>query len=200
MMETDLREFATKKEARVFARSMRNQWAPTTLADWSEAITYHLLRMCLFQDARTLLCYVGARPGELDTRPLIAEALRNCQQVVVPVTQKEGKMAWSRLARLDDLEMTSLGLLEPRPQAIDLVEDPGGLCIVPGMLFQKDGHRLGFGGGYYDRFLARRSGPTIALTPSACLGHRFPIEEHDQAVGHIVTESGVVAAEPLSVE
>jgi len=192
MHDVDRRSFATKREARAFARQLRRAWPAGNIQAWSAAIARHLTQAPTWHEAATVLTYVGALPGELDTRPLIAGALEAGKRVLVPVTRPDGLLAWSALTDLADLAPTDLGLLEPPTSAQALAEDTGGLCIVPGMLFREDGHRIGFGGGYYDRFLSAREGPAVGLCPAACFGHKFPVVPHDVPVGWVITEAGVV--------
>jgi 5-formyltetrahydrofolate cyclo-ligase len=104
-------------------------------------------------------------------------------------------MVWAHLEDISVLRITPLGLLEPQADSVRLVEPDGGLCIVPGLGFRRDGHRVGFGGGYYDRFLACFRGDTAALAPEVLFGMKFPIEPHDQAVDVVITELGVHRAE-----
>ncbi len=181
--------FKAKQAARDYGRDVRQAWDYATLSAWSHRITAHLIDSPLFVATDTLLCYVGTRPGELDTRPLITEALNRSMRVLVPLTRAAGAMEWSRLERLDDLVETRLGLLEPKEEAQRITGETTGLCVVPGLLFQRDGHRIGFGGGYYDRFLANHSGPTVGLCPAMCFGHHFPTETHDQPVDWVITEN-----------
>lgn len=196
MPDVEKRLFATKREARAFARGVRRAWSPEVIQTLSASITRNLQATHCWQNADTILTYVGALPGELDTRPLIAAALKEGRRVFVPRTRPAGVMHWSPVARLDALVRTERGLLEPPGDAMERESPPAGLCIVPGMLFRADGHRIGLGGGYYDRFLRRHAGPAAGLCPSACFGHDFPVEAHDSPVAWIVTEGGAYPAAP----
>lgn len=199
-MENPAIVFQSKTEARQYARRLRTMWDAPTLTHLGEAITDQLLGQERFRKAEALLTYVGSMPGELDTRPLIATALDSGKKVYVPVTKARGIMAWVSLASLDGLVRTPRGLLEPSPQECTTAPPPTALCIVPGMLFRSDGHRIGFGGGYYDRFLPHHQGTTLALAPAECYPHHFPVEAHDIPVDYVVTENGIFAAKPLSGE
>lgn len=180
--------FNTKAEARTWALRYRAALSEARRRSIGARTITRLVASPRFLSAEVLLTYVGSKGGELDTRPLIAEALAMGKTVIVPVTRPGGVMRWSRLARLSDLEMTGRGILEPRADSTSWIEPTGGLCIVPGVCFRWDGHRIGFGGGYYDRFLASFTGSTMALTPDALLGVNFPVEAHDQPVSIVITE------------
>jgi 5-formyltetrahydrofolate cyclo-ligase len=183
--------FQTKAEARAWGLSRRGQSPPAELNAISAAATRRLVESRLFAQAATMLCYVGSKGSELDTKPLIERALAARKRVLVPITRPGGVMLWSSLTSLSDLEMTPRGILEPRPEAIDLVEHDGGLCIVPGVCFSRNGHRIGFGGGYYDRFLDSFAGTAVALAPEALFGVDIPVEAHDQAISAVFTEAAV---------
>lgn len=197
-MENPAKSFESKTEARQYARQLRGSWDASSLAPIGAAIMDQLLRQACFRKAKTVLTYVGAMPGELDTRPLIVAALNDSKKVYVPVTQARGNMAWVALTSLDALIRTPRGLLEPGSHESTASPPTTALCIVPGMLFRSDGHRIGFGGGYYDRFLEDHQGTTLALAPAECYPHHFPVEAHDIPVDYVVTENGIFAAEPLS--
>lgn len=124
---------------------------------------------------------------EIDTAPIILHARHKGQQVVVPRTLPHRQMEFVELNEDTDFDETTFGVLEPHdgrvysPAEIDLM-------IVPGVAFTASGHRLGFGGGYYDRYLQNYSGKTISLaltTQLANEGEWIP-EEFDQQVDKVL--------------
>lgn len=183
------RVFTSKADARAWGLGMRAALDATIRLDLGRAIATRLLAMPEYQRAHTLLTYVGVKSGELDTMALIEAAWAGGKAVLVPLTRPGGGMEWSRLDGMADLMRTPRGLLEPRPDALRPVDPADGLCIVPGVCFRSDGHRIGFGGGYFDRFLAGFGGSTVALAPEALFGVEFPVENHDQPVAVVVTET-----------
>ncbi|EPE60492.1 5-formyltetrahydrofolate cyclo-ligase family protein [Exiguobacterium sp. S17] len=82
-----------------------------------------------------------------------------------------------------------MGILEPTTAETDLDIDT---CIVPGRVFDRSGYRIGWGGGYYDRFLATYRGATIALAYDVQVLDEIPIEPHDIPVELIVTEREMI--------
>ncbi len=182
--------FSTKAEARAWGLQRRAAISAAEREAIGAKAIARLVGSRLFLQADELLTYVGSKGTELDTRPLIDEAIALGKTVLVPVTRPGGVMLWSRLERLSDLEKTSRGILEPRPTSISWVTPAGGLCVVPGVCFRHDGHRIGFGGGYYDRFLDTFAGSAIALAPEALFGVNFPVEAHDRPVTVVLTEAG----------
>lgn len=186
--------FQNKAEARVWALRRRAAIPESERDAIASKSIARLLTSPLLSQADAILTYVGSKGGELDTRPLIGEAIAMGKSVLVPVTRPGGVMRWSQLERLADLEMTPLGILEPRSAALSWVEPADGLCVVPGVCFRRDGHRIGFGGGYYDRFLETFAGKAVALAPEALFGVDFPVEAHDRPVSVVFTEAGAHAA------
>ena len=182
--------FQNKSEARAWGLQRRAAIPAAEREGIGARAIARLVGSPLFLQAETLLTYVGSKGTELDTRPLINEAIAMGKSVLVPVTRPGGVMLWSHLERLADLEMTARGILEPRSTSISWVEPADGLCVVPGACFRRDGHRIGFGGGYYDRFLETFGGKAIALTPEALFGVDFPVEAHDRPVSVVFTETG----------
>ena len=105
-----------------------------------------------FNEAKVVFCYVSSK-GEVKTHSLIEELLKEKTVVVPYCTDKEGSMIAVKINSLDELKEGSFGILEP----INPIEFPKGkidFVIVPGLAFDKEGYRLGYGKGYYDRFLS----------------------------------------------
>lgn len=141
----------------------------------------------------SVVCFYVAMPVEVDTRPMIQEALKIGKRVLVPLADLENKeLKLYEIRDLDtDLEVGALGILEPRKDRARLADAKEVDCvIVPGMAFDSQGHRLGRGGGFYDRFLSKFSAktPKIALAFSFQVLPQIPQETHDQRVDIVLTE------------
>lgn len=153
-----------------------------------------LRRFPIFAEATFLLSYVSY-DAEVDTRALIEGALSGGMRVAVPrCVPGERRMEFCEISSLGDLVPGFKGILEPAPDATALTapELVGSVCLVPGLVFDADGHRVGYGGGYYDRFLQFYPGDKIALARTTQLSSNpLPIEETDVPVDFIVTESQV---------
>lgn len=125
---------------------------------------------------------------EIDTAPLILHARHEGRTVVVPRTLPHRQMEFVELREDSTFEETNFGVLEPKdgrifkPAEIDLM-------VVPGVAFTVDGHRLGFGGGYYDRYLTKYHGKTISLALPTQLAREdeWDHEDHDQKIDHVIT-------------
>jgi 5-formyltetrahydrofolate cyclo-ligase len=152
-------------------------------------------RLCLMPQvaqARTLLCYVSSKDHEVDTQRLIERFLREGKTVLVPIAQADRSMLWSRIESLADLSPARFGILEPREETRRITAPPDdAVVLVPGIAFSAEGYRIGYGGGYYDRFLAEFQGCSIGLAFDAQILGDFSPDEHDVPVRYVVTESRV---------
>lgn len=159
------------------------------------AIGRAFLASSFYREARNLFISVSFG-SELDTHALIVRALSDGKRVAVPYCDaRTHRMLPLWIAHFpDDLAPGIMGILEPDPalcaaalpEALDLV-------IVPGIAFTCRGVRLGYGGGYYDRFLTALPSrvPTLALTPTSQVADDLPTEPHDQRFGWLLTEAGL---------
>jgi len=147
-----------------------------------------------WEASQSLLIYAAFR-SEMETRGLIAAALEQEKRVCVPQCQAEGRLLFPRRIRsLADLKPGSYGIPEPdalacpavAPEELDLV-------LVPGAAFDRRGHRLGYGAGYYDRFLPRCTRAlSLGLGFSLQLVERLPELPHDVPLKALATEKGVL--------
>jgi len=157
----------------------------------SEAIRRKLFRLTAFRRAKTVCCYV-ALPYEVQTWRMIEAMRSNGKRVVVPVTQRRTKRLQLSEVRDPSAELIpgAFGVWEPVPSARRPVRvDDIDLVLVPGLAFDRRGHRLGHGEGYFDRFLSRvpSTTPTIGLAFRFQLLDHLPTTAHDHAVQTILT-------------
>ena len=157
----------------------------------SEAIWRKICRLTAFRRAGIVCCYV-ALPYEVQTWRMIEDMLALGKRVVVPVVQPRTKRL--RLSELLDpyaeLARGMFGVWEPVASAIRPVPVRDvDLVLVPGLAFDRRGHRLGHGHGFFDRFLARlpKATPTMGLAFRFQLLDRLPIAPHDHAVQTVLT-------------
>lgn len=155
----------------------------------SDVIRRNLVRLAAFRKAKTVLCYVSL-PYEVETRRLIEQMLDAGKRVVVPQVRKR-RLLLSELRDADDeLRPGAFGVLEPPPEAHRPVRPKElDLAVVPGVAFDRRGHRLGHGGGYFDRLLARvpRGTPTVGVCFSFQLVDRLPTGPHDRPVHRVLS-------------
>lgn len=148
----------------------------------------------LFFEASLVLTYVS-REAEVGTRALIESLLAEGRRVAVPRVDLEAHdMAFHEIRSLDELVPRTMRILEPAADA-PVVTTPdmvGSVCLVPGLVFDGAGYRVGYGGGYYDRFLAFYPGDKIGLARTTMLSSNpLPTDGHDVPVDFIATEGAV---------
>lgn len=165
------------------------------LAD--RAILERLLETPEYIYAPLVLTYCSVR-REPDTLLLIVQALADGKAVACPcVEQGERQMTFRLITSLAQLVPGRFGLLEPPPTASRPEHHPSErcICIVPGLAFDADGGRLGYGGGYYDSFLPRFKGITVGLCRADMLAAEpLPMGEFDTPVDMLITPERVIYA------
>ncbi|ADG41522.1 MULTISPECIES: 5-formyltetrahydrofolate cyclo-ligase [Leuconostoc] len=149
-----------------------------------EAALHHLLfRSVQWQNAQ-VVAVVLSTPTELNTQPIIQRAwLENKRTVVPKIIDKH--MFFVEITEQSEFYLGPMSIREPLSSEI-FDTDAIDLVIVPGLAFSMDGKRLGYGAGYYDRFLAHYDGQSIALALGVQLIDWFPVEPHDQLVDVIL--------------
>lgn len=181
-------------KARLRARCLahRKALSPAVATAASAAMAEHLQQLEPYQRARLLHTYVASKDNEVDTAGLIRQRLARGQEVAVPVVQPGTRILRHALIQhLDQLRPGRWGLLEPAADHPCWLEDLAriDLVVVPGLAFDRRGNRLGLGGGYYDRFLARVNAPKAGLIYSELLLDALPAETHDIPMDLVVTEA-----------
>ncbi|WP_099220963.1 5-formyltetrahydrofolate cyclo-ligase [Listeria costaricensis] len=151
-----------------------------------DARSYELAKQ-LFQtpewQAASCVGVTLSRFPEVNTRFILAEAKKTGKTIAIPETiYPSHTMQFRVYEKGDQLIEKKFGLMEPAPTA-QLVEAAQiDLLIVPGVAYTEEGHRIGFGGGFYDRYLAAYEGKTVALLFHEQSRHFFPNEKHDVPV------------------
>ncbi len=150
----------------------------------------HLTGCELLKNADIVLCYVSVR-DEADTRMLLNFLLESGKRTAVPRCRENGKMDFFLINDTDSMVLSPYGIPEPEYSEDMIVNDfRGALCIVPGLAFDKNGKRIGYGAGYYDRYLENKDIVTAGLCYSQLLFDSVPSEAHDISVDYIITEKG----------
>ena len=170
-------------------RRMRENMTEEKRRRLDAEIQCRLLTLREYARADTIFTYVS-KPIEVDTISIIKAALVNRKRVAVPrCIPNTHEMEFYYIRSLKDLEKGSFGVMEPIAQRCARVTNLShGLCIVPGFSFDAQGFRLGYGKGYYDRFLSRFGGVTVGLCYSSCVQWVLPHGYYDRPVDILVTE------------
>lgn len=153
-----------------------------------------LLHHPWYLECSTLFVYVSIE-NEVQTHDLIEAALKDGKQVCVPrVVPGEGMAAVPIRSVADDLKMGFHNIPEPVQQLKPISEKLVDLVVVPGLLFDREGYRIGYGGGYYDRYLQLlpQNSKTIGVVFHQLLVDRIPHEEYDRRVMLVITEKEMI--------
>lgn len=152
-------------------------------AEADSQLTQRFTQLSAFQEAQTLATYLSMG-HEFSTASLIQAALQDGKRVCVPRTYPQGRMEFVEYDP-DILEKTRFGLLEPNEQGKVVDKSEIDLIHVPGVVFQSEGYRIGYGAGYYDRYLADYSGKTVSTIYSIQEGE-FQPDSFDIAVQEVL--------------
>lgn len=188
MSVTDIRPI--KSELRQKYRSLRQAMPQEIKNQKDEAIANQVRRLWQYQRNNILLIYVSTSI-EVDTFRIIHQAMADGKRVAVPRCVPDTRnMEFYYIDSVDELSPGMFGVLEPKATPERLYQEKdGGLCIVPAFSYDWRGYRLGYGKGYYDRFLSRFEGNMVGICYSDCVQRSLPHGRFDRPVELLVTES-----------
>ncbi len=190
-MDTVALEKQRLREERLAARETLSEQERARLDD---CITQKLLATPEYAETATVLTYVSVL-SEVSTRMFIECALRDGKTVAVPRCLPGHRLEFVAIASLEQLVAAPFNLLEPSKDLSALTESQMNdtICIVPALLVDTKGYRLGYGAGFYDRFLSTYSGKKICLAYQQNLSKtKLPHTEFDVPVDMVITESAVL--------
>ena len=144
-----------KKELRRYIREQKRHFTSQQLGEMSLSIMSSVLTHPRVQEADTILMY-HSLPDEVDTHSALDQLLAMGKKVLLPKVVSDTEMTIHEYTGADSLQPSEpYGILEPTTPELSIINCQLSIAIVPGMAFDKQGHRLGRGKGYYDRFLSR---------------------------------------------
>ncbi len=190
---------ADKSALRARFRRLRRETPPEVCRARDAAIAERVRSLAEYRHCTALLIYVS-KPDEVATDALIESAWADGKTVAVPRSAPDGTMVFCRITDWAELRPGTFGVREPQDACPPVVPDARALCVVPGLCFDGFGCRVGYGKGYYDRFLQHFPGQTVGLCPAAALVQRIPATPTDWPVQQIVTEQEVRRASGSSKE
>lgn len=183
---------ARKSAARLDARAVRKAIPPLEREQRSAHVRERVLFLPEVRDARTVGCYISVH-SEVETHVLLQDLLGLGKRVVVPVVEPPERIEFAEVASFDDLVVGAHGIPEPRPPHRLVEPADVDVLLIPGLRFTPEGHRLGNGGGYFDRLLARSARALrVGLAYEAQVVDELPFEAHDERLDVVVTEKRVV--------
>ena len=185
----------TIKEMRALIAQRVKNLSPVYCREADEAICRLVRQADCYQTAQTVFCYAGSE-REIDTMGLLHALLSDGKTVALPLCREKGVMEARRIEGMGDLVSGRYGILAPRltcplvePEALDL-------ALIPCSTGNGAGQRLGYGGGYYDRYLPRTRCPKMLLCRYQLVREDIPVEEHDVLMDYLVTEKGIIKCGP----
>ncbi|MDU3840150.1 MAG: 5-formyltetrahydrofolate cyclo-ligase [Streptococcus mitis] len=150
-----------------------------------QALTERFLQHPFYQEAKIIATYLSF-PHEFQTQGLIEQALKDGKKVLIPKTYSKGRMDFV-VYDSQQLVKTSFGLLEPQGDLEVLDASQIDLIHVPGLAFTTKGYRIGYGGGYYDRYLEHFTGHTLSTVYHYQV-QDFSPENHDIPVQEVLID------------
>ena len=185
-------DIAEKKRAlRAAIRERERALDPAYKAESSAAICRALTELSAFAAAETVLAFCGTA-REVDTRAFLRDTLARGKTLLLPRCEPERQLALCVVRDLDELEAGVFGILEPERSCPTVAPEDVGFAVIPCVSFDRVGHRLGQGGGYYDRLLPRLRCETVCICRERLLSDAVPAEAHDARCTRYLTENGVI--------
>ena len=179
-----------KQELRERYKLLREQMPLENRRENDSNILRNLLATAQYKACNTLLCYVSTA-REIDTHALITQAFADGKRVAVPYCIAGTRnMDFYLIKSLDELSRRTFGVLEPEPERAERLDSfENSICVLPGIVFDYYGYRLGYGGGYYDRFLSDNyQGITMGVCYQSCTLPRLRYGRFDVPSCIIITE------------
>ncbi len=189
MRPIDIRKY--KQELRLSCRAKRQALSPEEKSTLDRLVAENVRRLKEYRPAKTLLIYMST-PIEVDTVQIIKNAWADGKRVAVPRCIPDSRdMEFHYIDSLECLAPGTFSVLEPDP-SLPVVDDfTGCLMIVPGMQFDMKGYRIGYGKGYYDRYMVRFSGISAGICYSDELRPFMYHGRYDRSVDIVVTDKRI---------
>ena len=179
-----------KAGARKHFLAKRADMTDAERADASLRLCEEILSLEQFASADVVLVYYPTK-NEPDLLPVANAALALGKRVAFPISNTADlTLTFGEITSIDQLHTGAYGIPEPEANLPKLTKNS--LCIVPALAADKQGFRLGYGKGYYDRFLADFDGASVCALPDAHLCDKLPTESTDIPVDIIITQTGVI--------
>lgn len=186
-----------KTEIREYYLAKRRGLEESVRAERNEKICKNMLASATFRYADVLLMYYP-KPDEIDIRPIAEAALAAGKKIAFPrCNPADHTMVFHYVSSFEELEPGSYNIMEPSQDAPAFdpedAETCNVACIVPAVVFDKKGFRIGYGGGYYDRYLAGFRGTKVGFAYRDFIVNSVPHGRFDLTVDVMITERGLYA-------
>ena len=183
-------KLTNKKEARAHFLALRRS-IPEDRRNFLDGALFSIAsNHSAFLKAEAVLCYYPVR-GEPNILPLAEYALQLGKTVAFPISHTDERhLSFHKINSLSELSEGAYRIPEPSKTFPEITDFSSAICIVPALAFNRQGKRLGYGGGYYDRFLSKFNGISMGLAYSDFFVPCFPTDAHDATADIIITENG----------
>lgn len=182
-----------KTDLRKFHKSVRHSLTNSEHQRINENIFTRLINSDVYKNASGILCYVSIA-DEIDTLNIMDYSLKSGKTVGVPFCENS-QMRFYRLDSLDNLVDGKFGVPTVDPtNACEITDFSPFVCLVPGLCFDLNGNRIGYGGGYYDRFLSENKLISVGLCCERCLCPKIQAEIFDKKTDFILTENRLITS------
>ena len=177
-----------KKEVRSFYRSLRNELCDEYRRFCDNELFKRVINSTQYKESDVLLAYYPVK-NEPNILPIVEHALSCGKKVAFPISDTENfTLMFAYITSLSELFAGGYSIPEPLADAEKYVNANNALCIVPALAFDRAGRRIGYGKGFYDRFISGFGGITLGLCYSRLLADSLPFEKTDIPVNIIITE------------
>lgn len=187
----------TKKEIRAMIREKKQALTQEEIRDTSLKLCEIFTQQPFYREAKVIYPYL-AYNQEIVTTPLIVRAWMDGKEIAVPKCYEDNRMEFHRITSFEEV---ALGFKDiPEPKGGEIVEDKEVLILMPGIAFDRDFGRIGYGGGYYDRYLDRKKDcrfTKVAFAYDFQMLDHIDMEPHDYRVDAIITTEGCLYSPAL---
>lgn len=188
-MTEDLR--VQKQKMRISMKEIRHQLTASYKREADQKIAGHVADLIEFKLAKTVFCFVSIA-DEIDTHPILDMVLRSGKHLAVPRCQGGGRMGAYEIQSYDQLQPGFYGIPEPDRDCQSVSREAIDFAIVPCLSCDLEGRRLGYGGGYYDRFMEKRTYPAAVICRERMLYEQIPAENYDTVMDLVITEKQII--------
>ena len=176
MDKREVRKKYTKVRANIENRDEKNK-----------KIRENLKNLEIYKNAKSVFVFISYK-SEVDTKKIIEDIIKDGKKLLVPLVKGKDMIA-VEVNGIEDLEPNKMGILEPKSGEEVLDVD---LTITPGLAFDSEGYRLGYGGGYYDKFFAKVDTIRMGIGYSDQIVEEVPHEDYDKKLSYLLTDKGLI--------
>ena len=185
-----------KLQIRNVCKKYRNNLSAEKKQQFDLILQEKFLQTEEYKNAKVLLAFVS-KDIEINTELIIKQALSDGKTLALPKCKEENLMVFYIVDDLSQLMEGYYGLLEPNPEKCKMLsETENTVCLVPGLAFDREGYRIGFGKGYYDRFLLDYKGITVGMCYTKCVEEALPKGYYDRPIDILITEKYKIDTRP----